>query len=763
MPLPINHLYQFGEFRLDVDQRVLLREGKPVPLTPKVFETLLILVANSGRILDKDELMRSLWPDTFVEEANLAFNIQRLRKSLCDDARNPHYIETIPRRGYRFIALVEEVFSDGPSQDSRMTEAIQPPAVQSQPAAGGTGGGTSGRDLPVNESVALRQLTNPAQGFARLQAADAASRVSSNKLIGLAAAMILLAGAVVVAILLNRSAGGANQNSLVVRNPSLALPFQIEKLTATGQSRNVAISPDGRYIAYSRVIEQKQSVWLRQLATKTNMELVPGSGRLFGLAFANNGEYLYFVRGDPPALYRISVVGGVPVKIVDRVEGNFSVSADDAQIVFIRKIITPDGQREHSLVIARADGSDERTLLVRAHPDDLDIPVWSADGQAIFCSYGNSEGGARTMSLIEVRVADGTRRDLLPDRFFRIAKLAWLPHNTGLIMSARKRLEDSNQLWLISYPDLEVKQITEGLPAFLDLSVAADSDKTVASQATRISDLWVASSRQPGSGKKITQAIDELCWTPDGQLVYASTASGSRDLWIMRQDGTEQRQLTVNAAMNGAPVVTPDSRYIVFTSNRSGGLHLWRMNSDGTNQIQLTTEATADNPTISPDGKWVLYNTTDDKRLWSVSIDGGTPERLTEYPANYPSVSPDGRMIACMERSEFKREFSILILPFGGGQPLKRIDFTGGGFSGDRIQWTPDGRSVLYATVLTGDRAIGPTVILRQSLKGGQPERLAEFDEGELFDFSYSPDGQYFAATRGEWQHDIVLISSLSR
>src|SRR5262249_17238530 len=416
------------------------------------------------------------------------------------------------------------------------------------------------------------------------------------------------------------------------------------------------ISPDGRYIAYPRVIERRQSIWLRQLATNTNSEIVPGSGRLLGLAFANSGEYLYFARGDPPALYRISLVGGVPVKILDRVEANFSLSADDSQIVFIRKTITRDGQREFSLMISHPDGSDERTLLVRTHPDDLDVPVWSPDGQAIFCSYGNSEGGGRNMSLIEVRVADGAKKDLLPDRFFRIAKIAWLPHKTGLIMAARKKLEDNNQLWLVSYPDLEVKQITEGLPAFLDLSVAGDSDKAVATQATRISDLWVGSSRQPASGKKITQASDELCWTHDGRLVYnSSTVSGNGDLWIMHPDGTEQKQLTANAATNGTPAVTPDNRYIVFRSNRSGPLDLWRMNIDGGNQIQLTTGATADNPTISPDGRWVLYNTTDDKHLWRVPIDGGRPAPLTEYPAYYPAVSPDGRMIACMERSEFKR------------------------------------------------------------------------------------------------------------
>src|SRR5437016_7130564 len=112
MSLLIQHFYRFAEFTVDTDQRVLLRQGKPVPLTPKVFDTLLILLESNGRIVEKEELMNGLWPETFVEEANLTFNIMQLRKSLGDDARRPVYIETVARRGYRFIANVEEVLSE---------------------------------------------------------------------------------------------------------------------------------------------------------------------------------------------------------------------------------------------------------------------------------------------------------------------------------------------------------------------------------------------------------------------------------------------------------------------------------------------------------------------------------------------------------------------------------------------------------------------------------------------------------------------------
>jgi adenylate cyclase len=103
-----NHFYRFGEFTLDAGQKVLLREGKPLLLAPKVVETLLTLVQNSGRIIEKQELMMRLWPDTFVEDSNLTYTIVQLRKTLGDDARHPRYIETIPKRGYRFIEEVEE-------------------------------------------------------------------------------------------------------------------------------------------------------------------------------------------------------------------------------------------------------------------------------------------------------------------------------------------------------------------------------------------------------------------------------------------------------------------------------------------------------------------------------------------------------------------------------------------------------------------------------------------------------------------------------
>ena len=112
MAMKSKPFYEFGAFRLDPEEASLLRDGKPVPLKPKVFETLLVLVENHGRLLDKETLMRQLWQDTYVEEANLAVNVSQLRKALGQAEGGPQFIETVPRRGYRFVADVQEVWPE---------------------------------------------------------------------------------------------------------------------------------------------------------------------------------------------------------------------------------------------------------------------------------------------------------------------------------------------------------------------------------------------------------------------------------------------------------------------------------------------------------------------------------------------------------------------------------------------------------------------------------------------------------------------------
>src|SRR5215207_4644002 len=105
------HFYEFGPFLLDEADRLLLKDGKSVHLTPKAFDTLLVLVKNHGQIIERGRLLSEVWADTFVEEGSLSRNIHELRKALGDDSANPNYIETLPRRGYRFVPAVREIDS----------------------------------------------------------------------------------------------------------------------------------------------------------------------------------------------------------------------------------------------------------------------------------------------------------------------------------------------------------------------------------------------------------------------------------------------------------------------------------------------------------------------------------------------------------------------------------------------------------------------------------------------------------------------------
>src|SRR5437016_6967432 len=120
MSAKTGHSYEFKNFRLDSSAKILFCDDKPVPLRPKVFDLLQVFVEHAGRLLEKDELMQKIWQDRYVEESNLTFNIKMLRRALNDDAHAPRFIETVPRRGYRFIGEGRETVA---SVGSRTTEA----------------------------------------------------------------------------------------------------------------------------------------------------------------------------------------------------------------------------------------------------------------------------------------------------------------------------------------------------------------------------------------------------------------------------------------------------------------------------------------------------------------------------------------------------------------------------------------------------------------------------------------------------------------
>src|SRR5262245_25223348 len=156
-----NHLYEFGHFCLDAAERLLLRDGESVPLTPKAFDLLVALVERHGRLLEKEELLKKVWPDTFVEEANLASNISQLRKALGDGENGHRYIETAPKRGYRFVAIVKKV-----EAERAEPMILEHPGNQSAVAVGEQAAKAGGQ-IPAHPAVKVESLVSKINRYRR--------------------------------------------------------------------------------------------------------------------------------------------------------------------------------------------------------------------------------------------------------------------------------------------------------------------------------------------------------------------------------------------------------------------------------------------------------------------------------------------------------------------------------------------------------------------------------------------------------------------
>ncbi len=552
----------------------------------------------------------------------------------------------------------------------------------------------------------------------------------------------------------------------IARKPSRpTVTFQrmeISRLTNNGKALDAAISPDGKYAVHVMNDAGRQSLWVRQIATNSNIEIVPPTEAHYGgLSFSRDGNYIYYVRSEKTnpisELYQVPALGGTPKRIIVDVDSPISFSPDDKRFAFVRGYVK---EGEVALMIANADGSGERKLTARRLPNSYGIPAWSPDGRVIACSALTNDGGERYMNVVGVRVEDGKEISITSEKWLSTGQLAWLADSSGIVMTAADRTSRLPQIWILSYPKGESSRITNDLNSYVSLSITADSSTVAAVQSNSLSNIWIVPNRDASRARQITSGAGKyngIAWTHDGRVVCSSNASGSLDLWIMQPDGTGQKQLTANAEQNVFPSVTSDGRYIVFASNRGGNrsvFNIWRIDIDGSNPKQLTGGKGELWPECSPDGRWVVYTDigTGKPTLWKVAIDGGSPVQLTNRFSLQSFISPDGKLIACLYWDEQPNsQISTSVIPFEGGEPIKTFSTATG-----RGRWTPDGRALTYV-----DNRGGISNIMSQSLDGGSPKQLTDFTTDQIFDFDWSRDGKQLACFRGIVTRDVILIKNL--
>ncbi len=397
-------------------------------------------------------------------------------------------------------------------------------------------------------------------------------------------------------------------------------PFQdmkITKLTFNGKAVAAVISPDGRQVVYVIDDGGRRSLWLRQVATGTDIQLTqPEDIYYFSLTISPDGNFLYYAYGGTTiqnrVLYRMPVLGGSPRKVVDDIGSPIGFSPDGKQIAFVRSArrgggVVSSGQRggsgqgEVALIVANADGTEERTIATREGGPNrfgnffFGGVVWSPDGKRIATVARATDSAGRFQNVVEVPVAGGAERILTSQRWYQIQRLAWLADGSGLLITAAEKASDSRsrQIWYVSYPDGEARKITNDVNNYLGISLNADCSVLVTVQENQAMDIWVAPN---GDAARATQfksvssnldGLDGVMWTPDGKIVFNSMAGGKDGIWIMDADGKNRKQLSTADNADYGPSITKDGRYIVFTSERTGAPAGWRMDIDGGNAKQL--------------------------------------------------------------------------------------------------------------------------------------------------------------------------------
>ena len=704
MPPKTGKFYEFANFRLDSLSKILLREGKPVALTPKVFDTLEILTENAGLLLEKDELMKKIWHDRFVEESNLTSNIKMLRKALGDDAAHPKFIETVPRRGYRFIAEVREI-----NQENAYSK-------------------------PLEQNFTAPSVFNK----------------------------FLLPTVAVLIVLIFAGFWFVRSKTITADAPVLTDPFSSEKLSTNGKVLRVVISPDGKNVVYTNgASNEKQSVWLRQLESSNNVEIIPPSDdNYYGLALSPNGNFLYFNRSPKTVLqqdiYRVSIFGGIPNKIIDDTEGWMSISPDGAKISFVRCSSQTEGNC--SLWIADAtDGKNERKLASRPRPLRIGDNRISPDGRSIAFAVGQSENQANEFGLVKIDIETGVERELTTRKFFNIRYLTWLPDGGSLLLTASQIPNKIYRIWQVSAETGDVQQLSKDSESYSALSLDTAAQNLVSTQVKQDFHLSLWQTENAVASKVLADATN-LTFAPNGKIIFTSWVTGNDEIWSVNADGNGRQQLTNDAADDRAPIVSADNNFIFFVSNRTGEAHVWRMNADGSNQTQITRQEGGYPLFVTPDGKWLYYHHAINRTLWRVSTAGGDAQVVFNKTGFRFAVSPDGSQAALPERQGTVNILEIISL--ADGQTVKTFKLADQNARLIEVKWSLDGKNLAY---ILADNKFEHNFLWFQPLNAKTPRQIAALGDEVLAasGFALAPDGKSFAVAQGRWLHDAVLLKGL--
>lgn len=612
----------FGPFEIDLDTEELRRNGVPVRLPAQAHQILRLLLSRPGELVSRQELKRALWPDSSFGDFEHGLNaaVNRLREVLGDSVEAPRFIETLPRRGYRFIAALDAPRSLTPSKPDQPSPTKELSTTELPTTIAGAN--------PSDEPAAIKRFL---------------SRFALPPILVTVAAFALV---ILLVAVRQRRAVSNTSGSDADRDDSAV---QVTPLTSLpGQEVAPSLSPDGSEVVFSwdRNVTNKHAVfdlYVKVVGSEHVQQLTHHPAESIIPAWSPDGRSIAFVRngGGVGGVFLISPLGGPERKIADPPVKNpflygLSWSSDGERIAFADS----EGMR----VVSVADG------VVRPiqEPPGCHLPgtlAFSPDGQwlAFTCYIMES-------SDLEVMPASGG----WAKKVIRVqggpTTNSWSADSKRIIYSANGRLFSVSR--------------EGGRPSLLTFAHDAYSP-AVAPRGDRLAyvvfggslNLWRIDLRQASRGavaplNASSRWQDQPDISPDGKkIAFESNRSGRDNVWVSNLDGSEAIELTTFQALSGTPRWSPDGRRIAFDSREGGRVSIYIIDPEERIPRRIDTGSlSAEVPNWSRDGKWIYFNTysPDDPfigTIYKISPEGGAPKQITSTLGTNAQEDPAGRTL----------------------------------------------------------------------------------------------------------------------
>jgi Tol biopolymer transport system component/DNA-binding winged helix-turn-helix (wHTH) protein len=646
-----SRILRFGAFELDLRSGELRKGGIKIKLQDRPFQILSVLLEQPGEVVTREELQKRLWPaDTFVDfEHGLNTAITKLRQALADEADNPRFIETLPRRGYRFVAPVMLAGNGDSTTQSRL--AAEP---QGTPAPG-----ESAPAVPAPIQSDQRTHTKPRVHFVFWLAA------------------LAVASAVIGFFLLEHFRATSRPRWSEVK---------IVPLNGLPRESYAAFSPDGSHVAFAwgGPLNGRMHIYVSQIGAGSPM-LVTNSSSDVEIApvWSPDGQYIAFVRYSDQVqrrgIYIISALGGSERKVYSTPYPNtesIDWSPDGKYLSFAERKSPSDPSCVFLLAL-----DDLHTRQITFPPaailGDWD-PVFSPDGKSLAFLRDNLD----TQEIYIMPAEGGPLRQLTNDRRI-ILGISWNASGDEIIFSSNRGGPYS--LWRIPAAGGAAERLPIGGGGWAQRpTVARHGNRLAYTNVQYSSAIWRvhlpaegAPAKEPGRKFITSTELEEgPQFSPDAKrIVFQSTRTGTYEIWRCDSDGSNALQLThFGGALTGTPRWSPDSRQISFDSRPEGHSQVYVINAEGGEPRQLTT-GTAEHgvSSWSTDGNWIYYAATESGtwEVWKISPQGDAPVQITRHGGWAPLASHDGKFIYYVKGRDLE---GIWKVPVDGGEETKVVD-----------------------------------------------------------------------------------------